>query len=259
VLVTAWLLDRLLTRPCVLYLRTEGPPDGDGAPALTVETIATTCYAEQANAAEAAGQPAWPTEDWRVVVSTPDGMDLTGLDRLDVGPIPMEVTGGPWPVRDPHDDVVHHVELRARRAEGNTDSPPLPPPWAVPLMHNEHDGAWSGEVGQGIVSGGSHDNLFDFVTTDGVWDETLANMAVPADAPAGTAHVTIAVNVPGVAVRDYLIADLADGFANAWGGETLDVIIASGVRSLVDTWTGYDADDAVLWSLTATYTYVVLP
>jgi hypothetical protein len=118
---SGWLLERLLTRPCVVHLRSEGAPDGDGVATLTDELVTTRCYAEQAAATEPGTEPEWTTQDWRVVLAAVDGLPLDGWDRVDVGGEPFEVTGGPWPVRDPHSDQVHHVELRARRAEANTD------------------------------------------------------------------------------------------------------------------------------------------
>jgi hypothetical protein len=118
---SAILLDRLLTRPCTVHVRSEGPPDADGVASVTVATVDTRCYAEQASASEPGAEPQWTVQDWKVVLATVDGLGLDGWDRVDIGDEPYEVTGGPWPVRDPHDDVVHHVELRARRAEANTD------------------------------------------------------------------------------------------------------------------------------------------
>jgi len=115
------MLRRLLRHPVTVHRRAEGPPDGDGVPQLTVTATATTGYAEQANAAESPGsEPAWPTQDWRIFLAAVDGLDLDGWDRVDVGALPFEVTGGPWPVTEPHSDLVHHIELRGRLAEANT-------------------------------------------------------------------------------------------------------------------------------------------
>lgn len=118
----AWLLDRLLTAPCVVHLRSEGPPDDYGAPVITETLIDTRCYVEQAGASERTAEPQWTTQDYRLVLRTGDGASLDGWDRVDVAGMTLEVTGGPWPVRDPHNNAVHHVEVRARRAEANTDT-----------------------------------------------------------------------------------------------------------------------------------------
>src|SRR5262245_24004761 len=99
-MTSAVLLDRLLTRPCVVHLRSEGAPDSDGAATLTDTTIDTRCYAEQAGASERAADPAWTNEDYKVVLRAVDGIGLDGWDRVDVDGVPYEVTGGPWPVRD---------------------------------------------------------------------------------------------------------------------------------------------------------------
>lgn len=114
------LLARLLRHPVTVHRRVEGSPDADGVPTLTVTVTATTGYAEQAAASEGSAEPAWTTQDWRIVLAAPEGIDLDGWDRVDVGGIPFEVTGGPWPLRLPQSDRLHHVELRARRAEANT-------------------------------------------------------------------------------------------------------------------------------------------
>ena len=120
ILPSAWMLRRLLRHAVIVHRRAEGPPDGDGVPTITVTQTATTGYAEQANAGEPATDPAWPTADWRIILAAADGLDLDGWDRVDVGATAFEVTGGPWPVYEPHSDLVHHIELRARRAEANT-------------------------------------------------------------------------------------------------------------------------------------------
>ena len=118
----SWLLDRLLTTPCVVRLRHEGPPDDYGAPTVTETVLDTRCYVEQVAASEPGAEPEWTTQDYRVVLRAVDGADLDGWDRVDVAGMALEVTGGPWAVRDPHDSTVRHVELRARRAEANTDT-----------------------------------------------------------------------------------------------------------------------------------------
>jgi hypothetical protein len=115
---SAVLLDRWMTVPCVLRKRTEGPPDADGVPTLTETTLATSCYVEQVAASEPAAAPAWTRQEFRVVLRAADLAGFDGADALDAGAWgSLEVTGGPWPVIDPHNARVHHVEFRARQAE----------------------------------------------------------------------------------------------------------------------------------------------
>lgn len=119
---SAWLLDRLLTRPCLVHVRSEGVPDSDGVVTITETFVSSRCYAEQVSASERPADPTWTVEDYRIVIAAADGLGLDGWDRVDVDDVAYEVTGGPWPVHDPHGNTVHHVELRAKRAEANTDA-----------------------------------------------------------------------------------------------------------------------------------------
>lgn len=110
------MLRRLLRHPVDIHRRDEGPPDSDGVPTFTPDVVATKGYAEQIGASEG-DDPAWTGEDYRVVLDPADGLDLTGWDRVDVAGVPYEITGGPWAVYEPHSDQVHHIELKAKRAE----------------------------------------------------------------------------------------------------------------------------------------------
>ena len=109
------MLARLLLRPCVLHRRSEGAPDPDGVARLVDETLATTGYVEQGGVSES--DPAWPSDDAKIVLAGATPGDLDGYDRVDVDGVAYDITGGPWRVHHPLSNRGHHVEIRAHRAE----------------------------------------------------------------------------------------------------------------------------------------------
>lgn len=105
----------LLNQACTVTTRTDaGTVDRYGNPDRTEASTATVCYAEQRVRTENAGEDAVAAEDWLVML--PVGTTVDTADKITVGSLVLEVTGPPWPVRNPRTQTTSHIECTCRKA-----------------------------------------------------------------------------------------------------------------------------------------------
>lgn len=117
----------------VEHVTAEGPPDGMGDPTEVSTWSRFRGYAWQENVTELTGNTNSNTEQWRlglvrsaaghidagdrvIVGGRLDGPDgKTGIPVPDVGE-PFEVSGEPWPARNPRTQLVEYVECKLDRS-----------------------------------------------------------------------------------------------------------------------------------------------
>ncbi len=111
-------LATLINRPCTLTLRTFDPDVvnefGDEIP---IEATADTVCELQQRARDETSDPGQVSAtEWLVFL--PAGTSIATGDTITVDGIRYEVTGQPWPARNPRTQVASHIEATVRRTEG---------------------------------------------------------------------------------------------------------------------------------------------
>lgn len=109
----------LLTLPCVIVHRSEDEDTVDlhGNPWTNEELESAFCELQQLSARERVEGLSDATH--RIFLLP--GVLLDTSDAVIAEDILYEVEGDPWQVRDPEENVVHHVEATLRRTSGEED------------------------------------------------------------------------------------------------------------------------------------------
>lgn len=105
----------LLTMPCTIttITITAGTADVYGDPTATETTVDTLCYIEQRRTNETTGNATVASEEW-LGVFLPDEV-LSSTSKVGAMGATFELDGPPWPVWNPRQSRVDHIEANLRR------------------------------------------------------------------------------------------------------------------------------------------------
>jgi hypothetical protein len=112
------MLADMLNRPCTITRRVdEGDTDEYGNPMATLHDLETVCELQQQTRGENDEDISATT--WRLIL--PAGTHVSTRDTITVDGEEFEVTGDPWPARNPRTRVVSHIEATVERRAGAGD------------------------------------------------------------------------------------------------------------------------------------------
>lgn len=114
-------LSTLINRPCVILRRqTAAGTTPYGRRRKTDTMVETVCELQQASSVEPGDGGEIAATDWRLFF-LPD-TDLRTGDAVVVDGHTYELTGDPWPARNPLTQVVSHLEATAQRTAGTEET-----------------------------------------------------------------------------------------------------------------------------------------
>lgn len=109
----------LLTLPCTITRRTIPNPatvDADGNAVVAESTATTVCELQQQRRDEDSDRGEVGAETWLLIL--PAGTAIGLADSVTADGHNYEVTGKPWPSRNPRTGIAHHIEATVKRAGG---------------------------------------------------------------------------------------------------------------------------------------------
>lgn len=118
------MISELLNTPCTITRRSDsGTDDAYGNATSETATTTTVCELQQVprrSDAESGAHDDLSDTQWQLFL--PAGTQINTDDKVTADGQAFEVSGAPWPVRDPETQTVSHIEVNLRRVAAATDA-----------------------------------------------------------------------------------------------------------------------------------------
>lgn len=115
------MLAQLINRPCLIVHRLSSTTtDSYGNEIPDEDLIEAVCELQQQQRTEPGTEG--ETSDTKWMLFLPAGTAITTGDSVEVDGHVYEVTGEPWPARNPRTQAESHIEATVRRVAGSEDA-----------------------------------------------------------------------------------------------------------------------------------------